>query len=631
MGKKKPRPEAVEIPYNLFDLPTAQHKAGLAGLIFAIRSLKERSAKDPEAIPPESVPEITEGPDDSGVKIRFTPRSVKGLFDDLYDADLVESDPREKPRTKGKGAAKMIIPPIKMLPLTVVDKKSGKEKQVEGYVYLDVTPRLAALGPLFPAIPHWLKLWRNVLFQAIRDSRKQAPYRKRAAERFKNSPVADAVVGAEEESDAPDEEAAGRGDGSSWDEVVDFRQGKLSSALYIGAQGVNAEQIMFTGNTRFNMLLHFWPLCVLVFVPSFIDSDGKEHLGKRSEKDKSSHYVITVPEVSSLRRFCELYPRMLSRLGEDKRGYRPARSVIAAPAQGSLEFINHIAQLAEQETAGLFSRALNSVEFYHLMKPEANRAAVVVGTGRVSDDPDLIQGYREIVGRPGEPSCYRNPLLKTALIFALLRGKPWWGEILPLFMNRDARFFVPGDDTPADMARLRWLWSDDVRKRLKLDVDRYQDRRRSYMQKSKSDPQSPPDGEPPPLTALINRLVRNYVNARAQERAGIDLDKFKEGEGQNRRVNWDRVPPEFGKERAKVAQSLFLEFRSRRDQAFVAHFAQTFFAVPQYMSETDRDQEQIAQALLYDRRIDEVKTLTLMALSAASWAPQRQNEKGTEE
>ena len=120
---------------------------------------------------------------------------------------------------------------------------------------------------------------------------------------------------------------------------------------------MNAEQISFTGSARLSLLLHFWPLSILVFVPSFLDSDGKEHLGKRGEKDKSSHYVIAVPEVSGLRRFCELYPRMLSRLGEENRGYRPAAAVITVAAQGSLEFINHIAQLAEQTAAGICSRA----------------------------------------------------------------------------------------------------------------------------------------------------------------------------------------------------------------------------------------------------------------------------------
>src|SRR5262245_22161070 len=89
MAKKAP-PEVVEIRYDLFDLPTAQHKAGLAGLILAIRSLKERSEKDSEVMPPESVPKIVEGPDNAGAKIRFTKRSVQGLFDDLYDAAVVE-------------------------------------------------------------------------------------------------------------------------------------------------------------------------------------------------------------------------------------------------------------------------------------------------------------------------------------------------------------------------------------------------------------------------------------------------------------------------------------------------------------------------------------------------------------
>src|SRR4051812_28535145 len=92
MAKKPAPPEVVEIPFtfNLFDLPTAQHKAGLAGLILAIRSLKERSEKDPEAIPLESVPEIIEEPGDTAVKIRFTKRSMQGLFDDIYDAAVVE-------------------------------------------------------------------------------------------------------------------------------------------------------------------------------------------------------------------------------------------------------------------------------------------------------------------------------------------------------------------------------------------------------------------------------------------------------------------------------------------------------------------------------------------------------------
>jgi CRISPR-associated protein Cmx8 len=196
--------------------------------------------------------------------------------------------------------------------------------------------------------------------------------------------------------------------------------------------------------------------------------------------------------------------------------------------------------------------------------------------------------------------------------------------MLPLFMERDACFFVPSANTPPEIARLPWFWAD-ARKRLELDEEGYRNRRRIYMQMSKSEPQPPPGGELPPLTALINRLVRNYVYRRAADRSGVRLDSFREGE----RINWERVPAAFNNEKAKVAESLFLEFRPRRDQAFIDHFAQTFFAVQQYLP--DRDQEQIADSLLYHRRIDDIKTLTLMALSAVSWTPQRSNEKGTEE
>jgi CRISPR-associated protein Cmx8 len=612
---KQAAPQTIDIRYDLFDLPTAQHKAGLAGLVLAIRSLKERSEKDPDAIPPEAVPVIIEEPDETAVKIRFTARSVRGLFDDLYDADLIESAPREKPRTKGKGAAKREIPPVKRAMVTIPDKKSGKEKQVEGYVYLDVTPRLTALDPLFPPIPEWLKLWRNVLFQVIRDSRKQAPYKKRAAERFKNTSFAEAIIGSEDEEDANEEEAEG-GEQDGWGALGDDTQIKLSSALYIGAQGVNAERVSFTGSARFNLLLHFWPLSMLVFVPSFLDSDGKEHLGKRNDKDKSSHYVIAIPEVSKLRRFCQIYPRMLSRFGEDKRGYRPARAVITVAAQSSLEFINHVAWLAEQQTTGLLSGSLNSVEFYHLMKPDPQKGAVLVGSGRVSDDPDLIFKYREIVGSPGEAQPFRNPLLKAALIQSLLRGKPWWGELLPLFMSRDWRFFVHSSDTKTEapeIARLPWFWLD-VGRRIDQAVSSLCHRQEVLKHMSPEQAESAKPTRADRLPDIIRRVVGKYVLAKAKERS-------------------KDTPQKFNEEKEHVAQSLFLEFRSRRDQAFIDHFAATFFAVGQWFGKEGDDFE-ILSSYLLDRDSEgraDLKTLTLAALSAVSWVPQDKSEKGHEE
>jgi CRISPR-associated protein Cmx8 len=367
---------------------------------------------------------------------------------------------------------------------------------------------------------------------------------------------------------------------------------------------------------------------MLVFVPSFVDSDGKERISKRSEKDKSSHYVIVIPEVSALQRFCELYPRILSRLGEEKHGYRPARAVLTIPVQGALEFIS----LAKESAGELLSRGLNTVEFYHLMRPAPKKPAVLIGHDRVPDTEDLINGYRDIVGWPGESPGYRNPLFKAALILALLRSKPWWGEMLPLFMRRDWRFFVQASDTAqkaADISRLPGFWCDAER-RFQKDIRRLQQRKEviEAMPAEEAEKHRPTPVQR--LPEVIRRLVRNYVYRRAEERSGRELKQYRKADG---KTDWRNVPQEFHEEKQKVAQTLFLEFRSRRDQAFVDHFSATFFSIGQYYDETNEDFETLS-AFLLDRegeRRDDVKTLTLQGLSAVSWTAEKKEEKGAEE
>ena len=97
-----------------------------------------------------------------------------------------------------------------------------------------------------------------------------------------------------------------------------------------------------------------------------------------------------------------------------------------------------------------------------------------------------------------------------------------------------------------------------------------------------------------------------YVYRRAEERSGVKLPE--------KDVDWKSIDPKFNDEKEYVAKSLFLEYRSRRDQAFIDHFAQTLFAVKQFMK--DEDQLQLADALF--NKTEDVKTLTLMALSANS-------------
>ena len=173
MAKKAKTEEIKEVTirYDLIDLPTAQHKAGLAGLVLAIRSLKNRSDNDPVAIPPETVPEFVEGPTTNFVAIRFTHVSFSQLINDVYDADptrTVQEESHARTRRQRR--------PIRWLVacrIDVYDKRTDKTTTKEGYVYLDAVPRLksnwfrsARTRPLVK------KSWCDFLKSVVRDSKK---------------------------------------------------------------------------------------------------------------------------------------------------------------------------------------------------------------------------------------------------------------------------------------------------------------------------------------------------------------------------------------------------------------------------------------------------------------------------
>lgn len=118
-----------------------------------------------------------------------------------------------------------------------------------------------------------------------------------------------------------------------------------------------------------------------------------------------------------------------------------------------------------------------------------------------------------------------------------------------------------------------------------------------------------------PLPLLIHRLVQNYVSRKTEERSGVKWETFKDKKiKDDKGVERIDVPEGYRDARQKVASSLFLEMRSRREQDFVNHFTATLCSVKQSLSK-DEFQE-VARALLQEH--DNVKTLTLLALSANS-------------
>lgn len=560
---KQSAPTAVTVRYDLFDLPTAQHKAGLAGLVLQIRHMEGKSPKA------KAIPKVVELSRTSAT-IEFTADSVQCLFDDVYAAS------REVVKVKSKWPTADEAKPPEEIEEEVEEKAADgttmvKKVKVKYFFYEQVQPTGNVLRQYITnALELWLKLWRDMVWNITRGiPATRKPFEERA-----------------------DGKSCGEGP-AAWDDLVkhhkaqgknEFRTAKVSSSLWLGAQAENAEGVSFEGRVEQTLLLHFWPLTAQVYAPQVLQTNGEnEFVG----------YVLAIPEVADLKEFVAQYPRMLAQFRKESRGYRPPRpaeAVIDLPAEGALSFLEHLAEVSGEIAEGKeLASSLGSVEFIHLDK--RGNSIKTLAAGRITPRPGLLPAYLNIVGRVGQKLPYANPLFRRGLLLALLNDQPWYQPFGKLFAEWDVSFFVPTDAPP----RLSWFWAD-ARKKLQ-----------EVIQTVPTDPKpnDPPPTEDDLLAATINRFIRHYLDERLKTDAGYDFAAYRKAKA---------TPPDAAEARRKLAERLFLEFRSRRDQAFVNHFTGTFFRVAQYMG---RDFDKIASALML--RTDAVKTLTLMALSANGW------------
>lgn len=546
----------VTITYDLFELPTAQHKAGLAGLLLQIQHMQGRTPKLPA---PRVVTRTS-----TSATIEFTKDTTQLLMDDLYDAEMG----RVKVRSKWANATPIAEDYIEEA------GDDGKIKKVKVFTYEICQPKGHFLRQHLPAMDadkDWHKLWRDMLWSIPRGNpQSRQPFEQRAATPKKTCKEGEAAW-----KDLLAVEKARNKNA--------FYTNRVAGSLWLGAQALNAESVPFEGRAEQTLLLHFWPLASMVYVPQVVQPDGdSEFVG----------YVLAIPEVADLLTFVDRFPAMLASLGHEMRGYRPAEAVIDLPAQGALSFLEHLARLsAEKTSATEIVQTIASVEYLHLLKTGNNIKSV--SAGRIAPQRHLLERYLDVVGRPGEKPPFANPLFRRALMLGVLNDLPWFQAFGEMFADRPHKFFVPSADVP----KVSWFWADARKKYLEV------------MQNMAAEPvesQDPGDR----LAVLVYRLVRTYVGVKARDKSGIDPEQFKT----SGKIDWDKVPQRYNDDRRQIAESLFLEYRSRHDRAFVDYFVARLGAVKQFINEDDY--LAVTHALMNSS--DDVKTLTLLALSANS-------------
>jgi CRISPR-associated protein Cmx8 len=374
--------ESLELGYVLHDLPSAQHKAGLAGLVVVLKSLQARRAR--------SLPEILHVSPGQLV-IRASQASLQAVFDDLYDATTEEVQVAKK--WAGQAPRREVL-------VTQRDPDTGKTQQARQYVYERDVPKAEFLRA-FGMPPVWLRLWRDAVWSTVRGIPKtRLPYEQRRDRK----PVTVAA--------------------DTWTDLMRWRSrtqdGRgystdLAGTPFVGAQARTAESVPFRVDASHKLLLHFWPVVMTCWVPEVL-RPARTRREVRTDREPVG-YVLAVPEVADLEGFVETFPGIVAELSPESAGFRPRQALISLPEEGALEFLREVSRIARaragrEETAS----SVHGVEVYHLQK--RGNTIPVLHASRVPMDRGTLERY-ELVRE------LRHPLLKAQLIRNVLQNRPW--------------------------------------------------------------------------------------------------------------------------------------------------------------------------------------------------------------
>jgi len=464
---KAPAPDSLTLEYDLFDLPTAQHKAGLAGMLLLIDSLKER-----EREPLPEVEELTA----TRARVRFTAASLQTLLDDWFDAEIVEIPKRSKNPKKAP----------KREELKEIKPKDGKAKMEKRYIYDEAVIR----GNL---LAHWLqqgnrnpwhKLWRDMLYRVI--------YAKPTTHHNF------------------DDRAAGKPArlvSELWDDLVKSHAARsvgrispheLTSILFLGAQSENAEQVPFKDRIEYILLLRFWALASSVFAPRIIDT----HKGLLKEHG----FLLAIPEVADLKRFVRRMQDYWRDLDPAPAGIRPRDALIDLPAEGGLEFLYQLARHRVEQSE--LESLLVAVELYHLLRPGDD--VKLLACGRIQPDSTLVNRYKDL----RDPRA--NPFFKSLHLGNLLANRPWFeGADTPLTLY-PWQYFIHG----AHQYPFRFFGRD---------ARRQFDHIRERFEKDPT-METASESQLDRLARRIYQMIWAYVDHRTDERSPIKRKDLKQNE-----------------------------------------------------------------------------------------------------
>jgi CRISPR-associated protein Cmx8 len=516
-------PEALELTYQLAELPSSQHRAGLAGLVLMVNWLKQQPNL-------KGICEIERAA--HSAILRINQQGLEELFNEVYDASQEE---QERAQLLKNSRTKAVIPPLREETRQTLDAKTGKTKEKTVYIYKSVIPKGGFLLKNDPSADarngRWIRLWRDVIWTIFRGvPATRAPFEARA--------------NGEATTDAAD----------IWQELVqpsDYTV-QLPSTYFIGAQANNAENVPFKDRARFQFLLHFWPYAAQIYVPAVINNEGdRDFVG----------YALAIPDVADLELFCEELPPLLRGRGKEMSGYRPRDCVVDLAIESALDTLRRLSErLRLQAGCHTINDLMLGVDVVHVNK-EGNNIRLL-GSARLDPEVEMIDQYAQF-----RDSLW-NPLFRRQRLLNLVNKRNWHSGFDNLMSK------LPYEQTIGNSYFRR-----DARESFRNEVKTMNKLMNGSVEELETNDSTLPENVSD--ETLIYRVVSNYLRHKLKSKYQREWKQEWKGVRENKPAEMK----DYEEKKAKLAREAFLAIRSRTDQDFMEYFVSTLCSVPQSMSE----------------------------------------------
>ncbi len=569
----------VTLKYVLSQLPSSQHRAGLAGLVLIIRWLQKQPEFKNLANAKLKVTDL----DADTVTVQFNLAGFTALIKAHFSAAFEERE-REKKRANSKQKFQTIKRKVR-------NPDTGKSKLITFYIYTDIVPQGDLVRSFEPTNSQnlvWTKLWQEVTWAVLRPRDKQ---------RLPFKAMANDTEPSEIEKiwnllrDKPNS--------TRWlDSATQVRRPppskvSLSSTYMLGAQAKNNEGVPFTDLAKDRFLLNFWSYVARIYLPLKIDAKGKPEL---------YGYAIAIPDVRHLAAFCEHFPAILQQRKTEELWGKPRSAIVRNLEETGLDSLGSIHSYLSQIKSELnIDKLLFGIDVFHIFRPQ----------DKPQSKPQILSIKRYL---PHRNEIAEFTKLQDKLYSPLFRQQYW--QNLTRDRPRIEGFYTLLRDSPtAETLKNRWF-CQDFRTVFSPNNNAMKQKETEIVTSEKTEkPDSTDNSElnaPKEISieSLLLRLLKTYTRHQLERRFKLKWDE-----------NWNNLKTkelkeiaayqEYKKKRQQIIVDLHHDLcRPRQVHEFLAYFAAKFTDVYQYIT----TEEYLLLAKLIQTEPEQIRILCLLAL-----------------